>query len=207
MTNIEIPTRENFTLNKVKMLKDGGVFAEYEVAVVVNGVASIRKQKTERNDLAHPDLKNSFEVLKPFVLRTFGLTSFLSIVDSKDFGATEKQSSAMYKYANDLHLRTSIKGITIKEGKESDGVIITSMLGVLNTEQSSVLNTPKITLGDETYGFETELLSAVDTIQEEVYQYLFEGKQSQLSLFNGNSESSEEESEEPDLFDVNADNK
>ena len=64
-----IPTEKDFNLSKVKLLPKGGLCAEYQVTVIVDGENSlIDRNETCTRDV-HPDLLGLFDDLRNIVGR------------------------------------------------------------------------------------------------------------------------------------------
>ena len=54
------PAEQNFALNKVKMIKDGGLDVHYEVTEAIDGASYTNKFHVESAKDVHPDLINLF---------------------------------------------------------------------------------------------------------------------------------------------------
>ena len=82
------------------------------------------------------------------------------------------------------------------------GVVITAVYTTANGLKTCI-NTPRIKMATISFGFEEELEEIVGKIEREVYAYLFDGKQAQLSLFgadgNANPETNANDPEPDDL--------
>ena len=74
--------------------------------------------------------------------------------------------------------RISTVGISLS----GTGVVLTGLYRVAN-DQCVAVNTPRIRTDSDSFGFEDELRDLVQTIEDEVFAYLYEGKQAQLQLF------------------------
>lgn len=187
------PTEKQFSLDKVKLIKGGGLDVHYTVSIALGEEVYNDKYHIESAKDIHPDLRKLFESLDVIVARTFGLTSFLSCVESPDFKATAKQKQDARDFALKLLDRIEIKGITFNGQDDNVSVIITSMLGAAGDDRgdkiASVINTPKLRYSTEKYGFESELEEIAGSIEREVYEYIFNGKKTQQELFTGETNS------------------
>lgn len=168
-----IPEEKNFNLAKVKLLPNGGIEADYQITEVIGDEPSISDYKTVCTRDVHPDLKGLFASLRWIVSSTFGLTSYLHLLEDK-----EKIDDAV----NNINAKIEVRGVAWSGTGDKAGVVLTSVFECANGLKTAI-NTPRIKLGQATFGFEVELEQMTERIREEVYLFLFKGKQAQLSLF------------------------
>lgn len=188
-------TKKNFTLSKVKIVKDGGLDVHYDAAEAAgNEVYIDNVHRTSAKDI-HPDLKQLFKDLSPIVARVFGLTSFLSMVEIKEFKATASQKETARQLGDELINKVEVRGISLSGKDANYGVVITAVLEVLNGQKTAI-NTPIIKFAKVTHGFEEELEEIVDKIKDEVYLFLFKGKKAQLELFGDYEDQTEQRTAE-----------
>lgn len=171
-------------LSKVKLLPEGGLRVNYQVNQSVEGEVSVTDRDETCDRDVHPDLKGLFEDLRPIVARVFNMTSFLTLLEVEKVG--EGFKAAARKYAEELLQKIDVRGVAWSGSDENVGVVITAVVETPNGLKAAV-NTPRIKVAQISFGFEEELEKITDAIRGEVYQYLFEGKQAQLSLFGQNS--------------------
>lgn len=177
-----IPTEKDFNLSKVKLLPKGGLQAEYQVTQVVNGEPSVLDRNETCTRDVHPDLTGLFEDLRNIVGRTFGLTSFLSLLESSEMKLSEAKLQAARNFADELLQKIDVRGVAWSGTGDNTGVVITSVFETTNGLKTCI-NTPRLKMATISFGFEEELETIVEAIKKEVYAYLFKGKQAQLSLF------------------------
>lgn len=182
-----IPTEKNFNLSKVKLDPQGGIKAEYQITATVDGEPSIidRTESCDRD--VHPDLRGLFEDLRNIVGRVFGMTSFLTLLESDEMKLPESKKMIARSFADELMAKIDVRGVSWSGSDENVGVVITSVFETTNGMKTAI-NTPRIKLAQISFGFEEQLETIVQSIKREVYAYLFEGKQAQLSLFGQNGE-------------------
>lgn len=185
-----IPTEKNFNLSKVKLNPNGGLQADYQVTETVNNESSLVDYHASVSRDIHPDLRGLFEDLRPIVARVFNITSFLSLMESKDLNLTEPKKSLVRAFAEELVKKIEVRGVSWSGSDDNAGVVITAIFETPNGLKTCV-NTPRIKLAQISFGFEEELETIVESVKTEVYQFLFHGKQAQLSLFG------EEQTSEP----------
>ena len=177
-----IPTEKDFNLSKVKLSPKGGLCAEYQVTVIVDGENSlIDRNETCTRDV-HPDLLGLFDDLRNIVGRVFNITSFLSLLESDDFKLTESKKALARSFADELLQKIEVRGVAWSGTGDNAGVVITSVYETPNGLKTCI-NTPRMKMATISFGFEEELEQIVEQIKNEVYAYLFKGKQAQMSLF------------------------
>ena len=195
-----IPTEKDFNLSKVKLLPKGGIQAEYQVTQIVDGETSlIDRNETCTRDV-HPDLLGLFSDLRAIVGRTFNITSFLTLLESDEMKLPESKKMLARNFADELLKKIEVRGVSWSGSDDNTGVVITAVFETPNGLKTCI-NTPRIKMATISFGFEEELETIVDAIKTEVYAYLFNGKQSQLSLFgdnNGNGDDAPDPLDGPD---------
>lgn len=192
MEKINTPTEKDFNLSKVKLLPKGGIKANYQITQVVDGESSlIDRNETCTRDI-HPDLARLLEDLRVIVARAFNITSFLTLLESDEMQLTDASKKVARDFADELIAKIDVRGVSWSGTDESVGVVVTAVFETPNGLKSCI-NTPRIKLAQISFGFEEELEQICEQIKSEVYAYLFNGKQAQLSLFGDLPEETLEE--------------
>ena len=176
------PIEKNFNLSKVKLNPNGGLQADYQVTEVVKDEPSVTDYHANVTRDIHPDLRGLFDDLRPIVARVFNITSFLTLMESDDLKLTEPKKAIVRSFADELIAKIDVRGVSWSGSDENTGVVITAIFETPNGLKTCI-NTPRIKMAQISFGFEEELEKIVNTIKTEVYQFLFQGKQAQLSLF------------------------
>lgn len=189
------PQLKDLNLQKVKLEPKGGLQAVYQLTEVVKGEPTITDYQVNVARDIHPDLQKLFKDLRSIVGRVFGLTSFLTITDGKELGLTDAKKEIARKYAEGLLQKIDVRGLSWSGSDENAGIIITSVYETPNGLKTCI-NTPRIKVAQSSFGFEEELEEIADAIKEEVYEFLFNGKQAQLSLFGEQQENESKKSAE-----------
>lgn len=177
-----IPTEKNYNLSKVKLNPNGGLQADYQVTETVGGEPSVTDYHASVSRDIHPDLRGLFEDLRPIVGRVFNITSFLTFLDSDEMKLPESKKVLARAFADELIAKIDVRGVSWSGTDDNTGVVITAVFETPNGLKTCI-NTPRIKMATISFGFEEELEKIVDAIKTEVYQFLFNGKQAQLSLF------------------------
>lgn len=181
------PSEKNFNLSKIKIDPKGGIKAEYQITASVDGEPSVidRTESCDRD--VHPDLLALFEDLRSIVARVFGMTSFLTLLESDEMKLPESKKLTARSFADELLSKIEVRGVSWSGTDENAGVVITAVFETTNGLKTCI-NTPRIKLATISFGFEEQLETIVNEIKCETYKYLFEGKQAQLSLFGPSGE-------------------
>lgn len=187
----EIPSEKNFNLSKVKLNPNGGLSADYQVTETVGGEPSVTDYHATVTRDIHPDLARMFEDLRPIVGRVFNITSFLTFLESDEMELTDPKKVLARNFANELIRKIDVRGVSWSGSDDNIGVVITAVFETPNGLKTCV-NTPRIKVAQISFGFEEELETIVNAIKKEVYEFLFKGKQAQLSLFGESGTPAEE---------------
>lgn len=196
------PNPKDFQLEKVKLVNNGGICAHYDVTEVVSGTSYTNHYVVDNGMDVHPDLAGLFEDLRPIVARVFNINSFLSFVEDPANKIPAKIQEQARGFAGELLNNIEVRGVSFSGKDDNVGVVITAVYTTANGLKTCI-NTPRIKMATISFGFEEELEEIVGKIEREVYAYLFDGKQAQLSLFgadgNANPETNANDPEPDDL--------
>lgn len=192
-----VPKKSSFELSKVKFLKGGGLDVHYNVTEVIDDESYTNKYHVESAKDVHPDLIKLFVRIKPILARVFNITSFLTCISTDDFKANKMQKEIAEDFAKEMMNNIEVRGISLSGKDDNVCVIITGLFTTYNN-QKTCINSPRIKLSVESFGFEEELEEIVTEIEEEVYDFLFKGKKAQLELF-GQNVNIDDEVEIPEL--------
>lgn len=182
-----IPTKERFSLSKVKLLKDGGLDVHYEVTEVVGNESYTNKYHVSSAKDIHPDLRRLFKGLCPIMGRVFNITSFKTMIETPDFKATKNQKEIAEAFTDECLGNIEVRGVSLSGQDDNVGVVLTGLFTVSNNQKTAI-NTPRMKYNIETFGFEEELEYIVCDIENEVYKFLFEGKKAQMELFGADGQ-------------------
>lgn len=196
------PNPKDFQLEKVKLVNNGGICAHYDVTEVVGGTSYTNHYVVDNGMDVHPDLAGLFEDLRPIVARVFNINSFLSFVEDPANKIPAKIQEQARGFAGELLNNIEVRGVSFSGKDDNVGVVITAVYTTANGLKTCI-NTPRIKMATISFGFEEELEEIVGKIEREVYAYLFDGKQAQLSLFgadgNANPEANVNDPEPDDM--------
>lgn len=182
-----IPSEKAFALSKVKTLKGGGLDVHYEVTETIGNESYTNKYHVESAKDIHPDLRDCFNRLRPIMGRIFNITSFLSIVETPDFKATQKQNELSRDFAYEMLKNIKVRGVSFSGQNDNVGVVLTGSFTV-SDDQKTAINSPRLKFNTKVFGFEKELEEIAADIETEVYAFLFKNKKAQLELFGADGE-------------------
>ena len=181
------PSEKNFNLSKVKLNPNGGLVADYQITETVGNEPFVTDYHASVTRDIHPDLRGLFEDLRPIVARVFNITSFLTMLESSEIKLSETKMLVARAFAEELVNKIDVRGVSWSGTDDNVGVVITAVFETPNGLKTCI-NTPRIKMAQISFGFEEELETIVNSIKTEVYEFLFKGKQAQLSLFGDNGE-------------------
>ena len=182
-----IPSEKAFALSKVKTLKNGGLDVHYEVTETIGDESYTNKYHVESAKDIHPDLRDCFNRLRPIMGRIFNITSFISMVETPDFKATEKQNELSRDFADEMLKNIKVRGVSFSGQNDNVGVVLTGSFTVLDNQKTAI-NSPRLKFNTKVFGFEKELEEIAADIETEVYAFLFKNKKAQLELFGADGE-------------------
>jgi hypothetical protein len=119
--------------------------------------------------------------------RVFNITSFKTMMATPEFKATKKQTDIAAEFAEECLDNIEVRGVSLSGQDDNVGVVLTGLFTVSNNQKTAI-NTPRMKYNVETFGFEEELENIVCDIENEVYEFLFEGKKAQMDLFGADGE-------------------
>lgn len=186
---------KDFELKKVKALNDGGIEVKFEKAIK-EGDSMHYVDATEKCTMEiHPDLSNVLSSFKPALAHVFMLTTFRHVGLAEDFSANENQKDLIEKSYKEILSNIRVSSITISGQDENRGCVVS---GVLTSEsnQKMSMSTHFIKFSHNTYGFEEDLEEFTETLNKEVFSYLYSGKRAQGDLFNDSLNNTEDEETE-----------
>lgn len=159
MSKIKDAKKSNFQLKKFK-IKDGKTIADYFYKHDENPDSEKREYPGVKIPLQpHPDLISLFNQLREYVLKDFYIEPTI-------------ENLAQVK----------INSISVSGEDENLAVIISSTFETLHS-QKVALNTGRIIMSNTDTGLEAEIDVILDSIIDEVFQYLFKGKRADPTLF------------------------
>jgi hypothetical protein len=168
--------KENFKLQKVKLLNNGGLSIQYEIVVKSGSETFYDGETVNSARTPHPDLTAALKRLKTVLMKVYGFDYALQL-EYLSKKALEDIKEAFQKIENSI----TVTGIAISGKDEFRGIIT---MGVFETEfrNKVAINTHRIIFDGNKYGLEELLNDCADTIENECYLYLFEGKRAQLEI-------------------------
>lgn len=161
---MKIPKIEDCGLRKVSIQRNGGLEIVFSIPIVEGESEKINEIKVKKNDLPHADFNEL-------------------MVDFKEPTRVILESSF-----------ENIRITTIEAGGDYCNESI-KLVGNLNhiTEQKTKFTTPYIKFNDNAFDVEGRLWTIFECLKVEAYDYAFNDKFGQLSLFNNADQEDEPE--------------
>lgn len=164
----------NFSLKTVKRADNGGLIIKCHTSLEEDERTVNEKDDKESDRVPHPYLLKILDGIGWVVADVFGLKELASAAKVEEWNGNVK--------VNAVHLSGD---------EDNPGCIISTTLTTRKGHKVAV-NTPRLGLKNDTYGFEVTLEEAVNDLKEEVLAYLYEGKGSTIDMFNQPSEEGKE---------------
>lgn len=202
---MKTPEKKAFSLSKVKVINGGGLDVHFEVEEACGAEVYRENYHLTSGKEIHPDLQKLFDKLKPIMARVYHLSFFRSLMETPDFKATKKQKELAEEAFKEVIDKLRVTGVSLSGKDDNVGVVLTGTF-TADSNQKMPINSHRMKFNSERYGFEEEMEEIVGEIESEVYEFLFNGKKSQLEIFDefgepcGTQEFNGEQSEEQNLF-------
>ena len=173
--------RDSFSLQKAKLLKGGGVESTTKIVAHIDG-SSMEIERNQKTPIfPHPDLENAIRGLKEKLLISSNYLSMRTLVNSFEFKPRKDQKEAVEKAIDILMNKTTVTGVHVSGQDQNRGVIVTGKIQAENGSNIAV-NSPRMRFTSEVFGFEEELESEIEQIEDELYLYLHDNKKAQLEI-------------------------
>lgn len=179
---------EDFNLCKVKVDSSGK--AEITYLESVEG-GFVKTHIVSSPVVCHPDLRDALNALKSPMAKGNDLLLTLPAIPPKLKDAANSLEKIFKKVDDEIIDGVTITGIALSGDDENRAMVITGKRKANHTEVA--INTPKITLKGEVFGFETSLQPIIDKIIEETFEYLNNHKSAQLSILDEEGVEAEKE--------------
>jgi hypothetical protein len=195
-TTMRKPDRSSFDLEKVKVIKGGGLEISYEVEDMIGSEAYRDKDTKKSTKQPHPDLTQQLRLLIPMLARVYHFTFIREVINEPEFKAKPEQARFAERALQAIMEKITVTGVSVSGMDEHRGIIIMGTFNgdVLNVRMS--INSHRIKFNSTTYGFKEGLEEIITKLTSEVYEYLFENKQAQLTMFDGTEQGDKEEEKE-----------
>jgi hypothetical protein len=177
------PNEKAFRLDKVKTVAGGGLDVTFKVDEACGAEIYTEDYHLTSGKEIHPDLRKLLDALRPIMARVYHLSFFRSLMETEEFKATKKQKELAETAYKEVENCIEVSGISLSGSGDNVGVVISGKFKA-DTNQIMAINTHRIALAGEKYGFEEKLEELTGQIETEVYAFLFKGKKQQMELFD-----------------------
>ncbi len=158
-----------FNLKTVKRADNGGLIVKCHSRTEEEEGTVNDKDDKESDRVPHNDLLKIMNNIAWVVADVFGIKKLLPDADQKKVVAWNKN--------------VKVNAVHLSGDAENPGCIISTTVTTRNGQKAAV-NTPRIALKGDSYGFEVTLEEAVNDLKEEVLAYFYDGKGSTINMFN-----------------------
>lgn len=149
-------TREQFSLNKVKLTKNGGLTAIFDATISVGGSTFVNKETVESVKSPHPDLKLALSMFQAKLAECW------------------RQGEGNLEFV-------SVRGLAVSGQSDNIGVIIIGMFDSPGGVPMSMIS-HRLRFSGSSYGWEDELEELTAAVETETWEYLYNGKAAQLEI-------------------------
>jgi len=183
---------DNVTLHKVKTVNGGGLEVIHRELIREGNTEHIDEHSKKSPVDPHPDLTDQLDELKTIIARCYNINAIDYLRTSPNLDGVEKEAFEEVANLIDKMVLENMKKITVtgvsitgekREGSDNRAIVITAKMHQANGSQIA-MNSPRIKLNQEKFGFEDQLTTIIERLEDEVKAYLFEGKKAQLDLFD-----------------------
>lgn len=200
------PNENAFRLDKVKAIAGGGLDVTFKVDEALGAEVYTEDYHLTSGKDIHPDLKKLLDALKPIMARVYHLSFFRTLMGVEEFRATKRQKELAEDAYKEVEDKLEVTGVSLSGSGENVGVVLMGKF-TADTGQVMAINSHRISLSTDKYGFEGDLERIVGKIEKEVYAFLFKGKKAQMELFDEYGEPAgvkefdgDDDKAEPDMF-------
>lgn len=179
MGQIKPLKRDDFTLKKVKFTFPGLNCDFYEKRVIEDSAETIETNRKSKYN-PHPDLVSFKNDLKHYLVKAFHLLEGYDIAE-KYLKGEQKQKAIDGKI--ELLQKVEVTGVSVGGSDELEGIVISGKIESNNGSKCAI-NTPRIVFSSDKLGYEKEVQSIFELLENEVYKYIFDGKSGEATLFN-----------------------
>lgn len=182
----------NFQLTGVKLIKDGGLEATYRDQKTDKGITDSIEVLIKNTVNPHPDLVNKINELKGYLAKCYKMDSMIVLSNSKGLSVEhEKAFASVQKVINNVYNETmkkiAITGISLNgeiEGDKDKRSVVITGTQLMDNGSKTALNSPRIKLNSNQFMFEADVQEIINSISDEVEEYLFNNKKAQQDLFD-----------------------
>jgi len=191
---------DDFVLSKIKSIGGGSI----EVTYKVHGIDDDQSYSKEINEsdtrIPRKELTDLMDEFKSILKECLGFNYFQIMSKSNTLTKVEedafKQLETVFDRGNNhMNSLIEISGISLNGSESKRSIVISGKLRQANNSKIAI-NSPRIVISGNTFGFEEEIEQIIYKIEEEVQVYLFEGERAQLEMaFTDTNESEEPQTE------------
>lgn len=174
------PKRQHFHMTQIKWLN--GVVEFKATLDLIDGQETYKPKLHDSYPIQpSPHMTDILDQMKNPLATTHGLLDVENVVHQKEFNGQEFQKKLAVKHTTEKLKDINVSGCIISGEDKRRGVKITG------TNRGLAINSPKLLFVGTKYGFEKDLEDLADALEDELYEFVFNGKKAQLSAFEPKS--------------------
>ncbi len=170
------PSKEQFVLMEMKSVSRDSVDFKGKVSIADGAETYNIPYSGPYPIIPHPDLFKHLDQLKTRLASYFGYTLFATLVSDSKFKASKAQEKYVEEFMQELFNDIKVTGFSYS-GKERKAII------VKGTYNGSSINTKPLHFTNQEYG--EDMKEICNSVCDEMYEYIFEGKKAQMDIFDG----------------------
>jgi hypothetical protein len=178
----KVITREQFKLEKFKLISGDGMEVHFETDEDINGQLFYDKHHITSPKTPHKDFTDKIKELKPMFAKAFDFSYIRDLVSNPSFESTKEQKVLADKTYDEILKKITITGVTVsckadKDGKKdaNRGCVIMATFTFLSGKKQGLV-TERIKYGTKKYGFEETLETMLYDFEDEAYAYVYDNK-------------------------------
>lgn len=172
---MEKPKEKDFVLKSFKIEKGVRFIVVFNFLFSKNGAAHNDDIKLTRTLIPHKDLVTQLWDLKEIVIQCEEIDYARKIFDINGVKSTKEMENAVDVCVNEASNKIKVTGFSLSGKNKKRNCVITYKKTTGNNMVAG-RSTTAILLGANIYGFENDLVTMIESIESEVYKYLYGDK-------------------------------
>lgn len=174
----EVYNANLYSFGEIKLLPKEKIFIQ---SVRVDGEMEATISKTTHERYPDPQLTKYMigkedSQLKDYVIKVMGYCKFFDLAENEKLGKPERDAFSKLKVARKQYYKMIFDSISITAIKlngvgDTTGVVLTYRYNPHGASKHVEQKTPSITLNSEMYGFEEDLKTIIQNMNEECFEY------------------------------------
>ena len=188
MAKVKAPNRNEFELDKVKIIKGGGMEIDHVVMLSEGSSTEKEPRNHKKMTIPHPDFVDALADLKEYLCKSVGMFDMQTAINSDNHEQEERRAAktlkkVMEQFINHRLSMVQVTGMSLSGEDKTEGVVITGTY-TTPTKAAIAINSPRIMFNRDVFGWESELAEKCQKICDESYEYIYDGKKGQATMLD-----------------------